>query len=59
VSDGSEALFLRGFFAYQKKAGTYSTTRSFYEGARPNELQQIVKINYNTVVYSSKKIKRE
>jgi hypothetical protein len=36
VSDGSGALFLRGVSASQKKAGTYSTTRSFYLGSRPN-----------------------
>jgi hypothetical protein len=36
VSDGSGALFLIPFFLRdQKKAGTNSTTRSFYEGARP------------------------
>jgi hypothetical protein len=37
VSDGSGALFKSRFFAGLKKAGTYSTTRSFYGGARHNQ----------------------
>ncbi|MFV8376526.1 hypothetical protein [Flavobacterium sp. LB1P62] len=36
VSDGSGALFLRGVSASQKKAGTYSTTRSCEEKRRSN-----------------------
>ena len=36
VSDGSGALFLRGVSASQKKAGTYSTTRSCEEERRSN-----------------------
>jgi hypothetical protein len=42
VSDGSGALFLRVFIS-QKKAGTHSTTRSFYEGVRPNKKGVIIK----------------
>jgi hypothetical protein len=38
VSDSSGALFSKGIFlAFTKKAGTDSTTRSFYGGARPNK----------------------
>jgi hypothetical protein len=45
VSDGSGALFLRGVSATKKKAGTYSTTRSFYAGSRPNLNNNIVGFN--------------
>lgn len=38
MRDGSGALFSEGIFlAFTKKAGTYSPTRSFYVGARPNK----------------------
>jgi len=34
-----ELFFREALFASLKKAGTYSTTRSFYGGARPKELK--------------------
>jgi len=55
VSDGSGALFLRGVLAGQKKAGTYSTTRSFYGGSRPN-LNTIVLRNLTLENYCKKKL---
>jgi hypothetical protein len=43
VSDSSGALFSKGIFlAFTKKAGTDSTTRSFYVGTRPNKNKILV-----------------